>query len=134
MNQVFKDQGFIRLLALFVVVSAAVLILHTNLEDKNIDPWVVGVGNAIIFLASLLALSLYGRAKRSKSNHGFTRNIYAAFVTKFFILLTSAMVYFYFASEISSKAIFVCLGLYLIYHFVGASYAARVEKKHVKQH
>ncbi|HSK13398.1 MAG TPA: hypothetical protein VK907_09295 [Phnomibacter sp.] len=130
-----KDAGFLRLLVFFMLTSAAILIFKEQLSENNITPMVVAVGNLIIFLASCLTLAMYGKAKRSKSGHGFTRNVYAAFVIKFFILITAAMLYFYFSREISSKAVFVCLGLYLVYHFLGASFAARVEKKTVaKKH
>ncbi len=131
MNELLKDAGFKRLVILFVLTTAVVVVMRGFLMDKNFDPMVIGAGNVIIFLASAFTLLMYGRAKRSKSSHGFSRNVYAAFVTKFFVLITAAMLYFYFAEEISTKAVFVCLGLYFAYHFIGASYAARVEKKKV---
>ena len=125
----FTDKGFLRLLVLFLLVTAGTIFFWSYLLDKEVDPIVLGSGNLIIFLASVLTLAMYGKAKRSKSPHGFSRNLYAAFVIKFFILITAAMLYFYFSSEISTRAVFVCLVLYLVYHFLGASYAARVEKK-----
>jgi len=131
MKDLIKDGGFQRLIILFIVTTVLVVIFKGLLADNNADPLVIGVGNVIIFMASAFALLMYGRAKRSKSTHGFSRNVYAAFVTKFFILITAAMVYFYFAGEISSKAVFVCLGLYFAYHFIGASWASRVEKKKI---
>ncbi len=129
MKQLLSDGGFQRLVILYIVTSVVVVAMKGFLTENDVDPIVVGVGNSIIFLASAFTLLMYGRAKRSKSHHGFSRNVYAAFVTKFCVLITAAMVYFYFAEEISSKAVFVCLGLYFAYHFIGASYAARVEKK-----
>ena len=135
MKELLKDKGFQRLIFIFILVNVLVLILKGTLEQWDISPGVVAVGNGIIFIASMITLLLYGRAKNAKTSHGFSRNVYAAFVTKFFILVTAAMLYFYFAKdEISPKAIFVCLGLYFIYHFAGAVYAARVEKKKVKHH
>lgn len=135
MNGFFKDKGFQRLLFTFILVNALVVVFKEKFLELKVDNAVVLVGNAIIFAASVLTLLLYGRAKNAKTSHGFSRNIYAAFVVKFFILVSAAMIYFYFAQdEISTRAVFICLGLYFIYHFVGASYAARVEKKKVKHH
>jgi len=131
MKELIKDGGFQRLIILFIVATLLVVIFKELLTDNNADPLVIGVGNGIIFLSSAFALLMYGRAKRSKSTHGFSRNVYAAFVTKFFVLITAAMIYFYFAEAISSKAVFVCLGLYFAYHFIGASWASRVEKKKI---
>lgn len=129
MKELFQDKGFQRLVALFIISTIAVFFLNSFLSDKGADPLVIAVGNAIIFLSSAFTIMMYGRAKRSKSAHGFTRNVYAAFVTKFFVLITAAMLYFYFSEEINKKAVFVCLGLYVVYLFVGASYASKVEKK-----
>jgi small-conductance mechanosensitive channel len=131
MKDLLQDKGFQRLVILFVLTTLLVVVMNGFLTDNGADPIVIGAGNIIIFLASAFTLLMYGRAKRSKSSHGFSKNVYAAFVTKFFVLITAAMLYFYFAQEISTKAVFVCLGLYFAYHFIGASYAARVEKKKV---
>lgn len=129
MKELFQDKGFQRLVALFIITTIAVFFLNGYLSDNNIDTVVVAAGNAIIFLSSAFSIMMYGRAKTSKSAHGFSRNVYAAFVTKFFILITAAMLYFYFSDEINKKAVFICLGLYLLYLFIGASYASKVERK-----
>lgn len=134
MKDLLNDKGFIRILILFIITTGLIILFKNQLIENEIDPIVAGFGNLILFLASGLTLAIYGKAKRSTSTHGFTKNIYAAFVIKFFILITAVMMYFYFARNISTRAIFLCMALYLIYHFVGASYAARVEKKKVKQH
>lgn len=135
MKELFKDNGFKRLLFLFILVSGLTLVFRQFFEDRKIDTMVVFIGNILIFASSVLALLLYGRAKSSKTPHGFSRNVYAAFVTKFFVLVTAAMLYFYFAQDdISTRAVFICLGLYFVYHFAGAAYAARIEKKKVKHH
>lgn len=129
MKELFQDKGFQRLVALFIITTIAVFFLNSYFTDNNIDAVVVAVGNTIIFLSSAFTIMMYGRAKKSKSAHGFSRNVYAAFVTKFFVLITAAMLYFYFSEQINKKAVFICLGLYIVYLFIGASYASRVEKK-----
>lgn len=133
-NELVKDDGFKRLTFLFFVVSAVAFLAGNQLADQKVDSNVLLGGNAILYMSSLLALFMYGRAKKSKTTHGFTRQVYAAFVVKFFILITAAMMYFYFAEEINTRAVFVCMGLYLVYHLLGASHAARVEKKKAVQH
>jgi hypothetical protein len=134
MKDLLKDKGFLRLAVIFLLVTLLSIVLSSTLIENKIDPVVVGFGNLILFLASSLTLVLYGRAKNASTSHGFSRNIYAAFVTKFFILVTAAMLYFYFSGEISVRAVFICLALYFVYHFAGAVHAAKVEKKKVKHH
>ena len=122
----YKDKGFQKLFAIFFLIFTLGIVFHERLTEWDVDPAVVLVGNVILFATSLLTLSIFGKAKRSKTPHGFTRNVYAAFVVKFFILITAAMLYFYFSDEVSIRAVFVCLGLYLVYHFLGATHAAKV--------
>jgi hypothetical protein len=137
MKELLKDKGFLRLTIIFILVSAIAIVFSSKLTELEVDPVVVGFGNLIIYLASVLTLLLYGRAKNASTSHGFSRNVYAAFVTKFFVLVTAAMLYFYFSDRVeklSVRAVFVCLALYFVYHFAGAVHAARVEKKKVKHH
>jgi hypothetical protein len=130
----YKDRGFKKLFAIFFLIFVLGILFHARLTEWDVDPVVVLVGNTILFATSLLTLSIFGKAKRSATPHGFTRNVYAAFVIKFFILITSAMLYFYFAKELSIRAVFVCLGLYLVYHFLGTTHAAKVEKSKKEKH
>jgi hypothetical protein len=122
----YKDKGFQKLFAIFFLVFTLTILFHEQFTEWEVDAAVILVGNVVLFATSLLTLSIFGKAKRSKTPHGFTRNVYAAFVVKFFILITAAMLYFYFSDQVSIRAVFVCLGLYLVYHFMGASHAARV--------
>jgi hypothetical protein len=133
-NHLIKDDGFRRLTFLFFVISAVSFLAETQLSDQKVDSHVLLGGNAILYGASLLALFMYGRAKKSKTAHGFTKQVYSAFVVKFFILVTSAMMYFYFAEETNIRAVFICMGLYLVYHLLAASHAARVEKNKTAPH
>ncbi len=128
-NELMKDSGFKRLTLFFVLVSAVAFLAEAQLSDQKVDSAVLRAGNAVLYAVSVLALYLYGRAKKSKSAHAFTRQVYTAFMVKFFILVAVTMIYFYFASEINTRAVFICMGLYLVYHFLGASHAARVEKR-----
>lgn len=134
MKELLKDKGFIRILVIFLLVLALTFVLKQTLIENKVDPVVVGFGNLILFLAGGLTLLLYGKAKNTANPHQFTRNVYAAFVIKFFILVTAAMLYFYFSGDISVRAVFVCLALYFVYHFAGALHASKVERKKVKQH
>ncbi len=134
MKELLKDKGFLRLVVIFILVTVVAFVLKNTLAELEIDPFVIGFGNLILFLASSLTLILYGKAKNATNTHAFSRNVYAAFVTKFFILVTAAMLYFYFSDEISVRAVFICLALYFVYHFAGALHASKVEKKKVKHH
>jgi Ca2+/Na+ antiporter len=116
----------LRLLVLiFIFVNALTIVFRARLEDKNVDTGVVIGGNLILFVVSALSVWMYSKAGKQQKAHGIIRNVYGGFMLKFFALLVAAMVYFYFASEINKAAIFICLGLYLLYNFAGVSQFAK---------
>lgn len=110
----------------FIMTNALLVIFRERLEIKGVDTGVVIIGNLILFIASGLSLWMYAKATRQQHGHKVVRNVYGGFMLKFFVLLVAAMIYFYFADEINKPAIFICMGLYLVYNFVGVS---RVVKK-----
>ena len=117
----------IRPLAIFfIIVNALLIVFARRLEDKGVATGVVIIGNLILFVTSVLSLWMYSKATRHQQAHGIVRNVYGGFMLKFFVLIVAAMIYFYFAEEINKPAIFICMGLYLVYNFVGVS---RVIKK-----
>lgn len=110
---------------LFVVVTTIILIGQSALATKGIDTTVLLVGNTIIFVISTLAHLMYASAMKSSKNYGFVRQVYTGFILKFFALLVLAMVYFYFAREVNKPAVFICMGIYLVYNFLGTSQVVR---------
>lgn len=124
MLNITKDSGVIRLAAFFAATTILAIVFAQQLEQQEIDYKVVLGGNVIIFLSSLLAYYIFEKATKAATGHAAVRNVYTGFVVKFFLLIVAAMLYFYFASEINNKGIFVCFGLYLVYNFLGARFAA----------
>ena len=106
------------LVIVFVIVNALALVFAKRLQAKNIDSDVIIIGNLVLFLASAASVYIYTRSQKSKG-HAVVRNIYGGFILKFFVLIIAAMLYFFFADEINKGAIFVCLGLYLVYNIIG---------------
>lgn len=119
-NPAFKMA--IRPLAIiFIVINGLLVVFRSKLESRGVDTGVVIMGNLVLFIVSGFSIWMYGKASGHKKGHGMVRNVYGGFMLKFFTLIVAAMVYFFFAKEINKPAIFICLGLYLVYNFVGVS-------------
>jgi F0F1-type ATP synthase assembly protein I len=97
-------KAFRILVIFFVIVNAMAIIFRHRLEDKNVDTDVVIIGNLVLFVVSALATWMYSKAGSQKKAHGMVRNVYGGFMLKFFALIVTAMVYFYFAKEINKPA------------------------------
>lgn len=115
-----KNSGIVILLAVFALVNVVLLLLKGVLANQEIDFWVVFGGNAIVFAATLLSYFLFGGNAAPQKGRGqaVVKQVYAGFVVKFFLLVTAAMVYFYFAENINVKGVFVCFGLYFMYNLL----------------
>ena len=90
------------------------LLNHWGLNGK-----VLGIGNIIVYLATVLSYFLGLRGLKSANPLAFVRSVYASIMLKFFICLLAALIYIMiYRSNINKPAIFVCMGLYLVYTFI----------------
>lgn len=130
-----KNSGIFILLGFFALVNVVLLLLKSALANKEIDFWVVFWGNAIVFAATLLSYFLFGGNAAPQKARGqvVVKQVYAGFVVKFFLLVTAAMVYFYFAEDINVKGVFVCLGLYIIYNLLNVKATTTKAKSKVRK-
>ena len=114
-----KNNGWIVLLILVLVISLVTWLARPWLVNRNVDVEVVLIGNLVLFFASLLSYWYYQKAMKSVKGYHFAGKVYAGFVIKFFIIIAAALVYFAFSDDINQNAIFILFGLYLIYSFAG---------------
>lgn len=128
-NKKMENKGWMPLVGLFTVVTIVVLSGRGWLEDKGFDYRVLLGGNALLFLASMLAFLLYASAMKNKKSYGFVQQVYTGFILKFFVLIVGAIVYFYFASEVNKPGVFACMALYLVYNFLGTSQVVKKKEK-----
>ena len=113
--------NWIPLVVVFVVITLVTLVARAWLSSKGFDYRVLLGGNALLFLSSMLTFLLYQSAMKSKKSYGFVQQVYTGFMLKFFVLIVGAIVYFYFAREVNQPSVFACMGLYLVYNFLGTS-------------
>ncbi|MES2649461.1 MAG: hypothetical protein V4717_21465 [Bacteroidota bacterium] len=112
-------RALLTLTLFFIITNGLLIVFNTRLEDKGVDTDVVIIGNLFLYIVSALSIWMYAKAGNPQRPHGMVRNVYGGFMLKFFALIVAAMVYFYFAKEINKPAIFICMGLYLVYNFTG---------------
>lgn len=128
-----ENKGWMPLVGMFTLVTIVVLSSRGWLEEKGLDYQVLLGGNALLFVASMLAFLLYASAMKNKKAYGFVQQVYTGFILKFFVLIVGAIVYFYFASEVNKPAVFACMALYLVYNFLGTSQVVKKKAKHKKK-
>ncbi len=121
-------KGYLPVIILFIIISAVALILKNKLLTAGIDPWVLIGGNAILFVITLISMTMNNAAMSHNNTQGFMRNVYGGFMLKFFLVIISVLLYVVLAKPINKPALFACLGLYLFYTFFGTRTVLNVKK------
>lgn len=122
------------MIIVFIAINALALVFGEKLGDYGIDSGVVIGGNCLLFAATLGAFFLYANALKSEKTHGFIGKVYGGFILKLVVLLAGLMAYFFAAEEINKGGLFVCMGLYLVYSFLGTSQVVKNKGAHHKKH
>lgn len=107
---------FIPLFGLFIAVTSFANLFRGFLMNKGIHPDVLVIGNAIIFLVSLLSLYFHIKGFLDKNVQVFLRSVYGSLMIKMFGLAAVAAVYILvMKKEVNKPALFICMGLYIAY-------------------
>lgn len=108
--------ALLRLVTLFVAVTAAVFLFREKLSVQGADWRVLLAGNGLLFGVHLLAYGISWRALRSPNPQAFVRAMYGSFLLKFFVLALAAFIYIMIEKKQVSKMALAGLALlYIVY-------------------
>lgn len=116
----------------FVFSFLAIKILQwTNVfSDAGIDGWVVLAANVIIFFATAYSFWFTERSLRSTNPNASVRSLYVSFMIKFFVIAIAAFIYIMVEKKnVNKPAIFIAMGLYLVYTFLEVSSLQKLLKQ-----
>ena len=124
------NKSVLPLVFVFLVIGASVLIFRDALAQKGVDWQVLSGGNLLIYVITIISLQLLNKGMKAESTHGFLRNAYSGILFKLMACAIASFVYILAADKnLNKPALFICMGLYLIYSFV----EMRMILKHSKQ-
>jgi hypothetical protein len=111
-----KQQIFIPISIVFIVVTIVSLVFSKQLNTLKIDHWVVIGANTILFIISLYNGAQHNKAMQQTNPHAMVRGVMGSVVLKLFVLGTAAFVYLYNAGENKNvNGLFIGLALYILY-------------------
>ena len=107
------------LVFLFILLNALFLGANSFLEREGVDQKVLIGGNLVLFLATTLSFYISYRSITSTNVNASVRSLYGSFMIKFFLIIIAAFIYIMIAKKnLNKPALFICMGLYLVYTFV----------------
>lgn len=121
---------FMPVIVLFVVLNGFFIAAKGLLARYNFNQDVLIIGNAFLFLITLITFLMSRRSLQNPNPHAFVRAVYGSIIIKLFASMIVAMIYiFTFKKELNKPALFTVMGLYLVYTFLEVSVLTRLLKQ-----
>ena len=112
-------KAFLPVLILFGLLNVFFIAGKSLLRKWGVDPDVLVIGNSVLFISSFFSFLISQRGLKSTNPHAFVRSVYGSFIIKFFFCITAAFIYIMSEKKnINKPALFICMGLYLVYSFL----------------
>ena len=116
MRKLKIDRNYLYLLILFVAASCVFLALKGNQLNGKINYDVAEVGNVLLFGLAMISCALHLKAIKNPNPNAFVRSIMLSMIIKFFVLIGALGAYLYMVGRMrNTPAIFICMGLYVVY-------------------
>ena len=124
----FKE--FSPVVFLFVILNSLAVGLRSRWTAWNVDQDVVIFGNLFLFLITLASFFIARKGLHNQNPHAFSRSVMGSIMVKMFLAVIAAFVYIsIYKKDINKPALFICMGLYLVYTFMEVSALTKLLRK-----
>ena len=128
-----KFKGFLPVVIFFIALNGFFISGKNMLQRWNTDRDVLIIGNLLLFLITLSSFLLAQRGLKNPNPYAFVRSIYASVMIKLFVCIIAAAVYIaMYKTNLNKPALFICMGLYLVYTFMEVAVLMKLLK--LKKH
>ena len=118
------------LIIAFLLINGLLIPFHARLAAKGVDADVVIGANLLLFLFSLLNIYFQLRNINNPNPNAVIRGVMAGMFLKLFGLAAAALIYLFAAGEARSVyAVFMSMGLYIIYTWLEVRISLRLNPK-----
>lgn len=118
---------FLPVSILFLLIGAVAAIFRQQLTASGIDAIVLLLGNLFLFLLTYVSFLIARKGLHNQNPHAFSRSVMGSIMIKMFLAVIAAFVYIsIYKKELNKPALFICMGLYLVYTFLEVSALTRL--------
>lgn len=122
-----KFREFAPLALLFIIVNALAISLRSNFTAWNVSQDVVIGGNIFLFVVTFFSFLIAKKGLQHQNPHAFMRSVYGSIMFKMFLSIIAAFIYIAINKKgLNKPALFICMGLYLVYTFLEVSILTRM--------
>ena len=125
-----KIRPFAPVVILFLILNAFFIAGDGLLHKWRVKNEVLIVGNAILFVITLISYLLAKNALKNNNPNVFVRAIIGGIMIKLFVAIIATFVYTATSKvQVNKPALFTCMGLYLVYTFLEVSVLTKELKR-----
>lgn len=118
------------MIAMFIILNGVLIAFQHKLETKKVSIDVVVMANLLLFVVSMANIYFQAKAVKNPNPSAAIRGVMAGTFLKLFVLAAAAMVYLFAAGAGRSiNAVFVSMGLYIIYTWLEVRISLRLNPK-----
>jgi hypothetical protein len=115
---------------IFFFLNIGFFTIQKSLAGWGFNQEVLVYGNILLFAICFISFLMGANGLQSKNNHAFFRWVYGSFIVKLFLLAGAAFIYIItMKKDVNKPALFLCMGLYLIYTLIEVSGLMKLAKK-----
>jgi len=125
-----KNRPFLPVVILFVILNAFFISGAGLLHKWKVNNDVLIIGNAILFVITLVSYLLAKNSLKNNNPNVFVRAIIGGIMIKLFVAIIATFVYTATSKvQVNKPALFTCMGLYLVYSFLEVSVLTKELKR-----
>lgn len=115
----------------FLIISGVIFMARMTVWHLNeIERWLIGSANLILFVSGFLILSMQKKAMESGNPHAFVRSVMGGILLKMILFLGMVVGYaISFRNHINQSLVISAIILYLFYLIAEVSYLMKLNKK-----
>ncbi|MBV9987155.1 MAG: hypothetical protein JO301_05720 [Chitinophagaceae bacterium] len=118
------------LVILFIITTALFIIFRSRMDNKGIDGIVVISANLLLFIVTMLNLYFQYKNITNPNPNAVIRGVIAGTFLKLFMLAAAVIIYLLAAgAKRSINAVFVGMGLYVIYTWLEVRISLKLKPK-----
>jgi hypothetical protein len=125
-----KFRDFAPIALLFIILNGLFLGLRERLLAWNFDQDVLIMGNLFLFIITFFSFLIAKKGLQHQNPHVFMRSVMGSIMVKMFLAIIAAFIYIaIYKKGLNKPALFICMGLYLVYTFLEVSVLTRILRR-----
>ena len=135
MNKKHFSKALLPLTILFIVIDGTILYLHSYFTTTQVDLKAVFVCNCLLFILSVLSLSMHSKANDPTNGNAMVRSVMGGTLLKLFVLATTAFIYLFIKKGTDvTYTIFIGMFMYLVYTALEVRTALKMNQNNDGKH